>query len=179
MENRTPSSSDPSQPDKKQIKKPRLFCTFQKQNEVFGNLMHSMQNVRSGGFCPPDPPSKKWGIAPNVVCWCMPKTLKVMASAYVLLSVENLKLCHQTIPSQKNRKMKHQVLQILTHPSTKKVYQGSILSLGKGSCWVNVGCRSCESHACQCARCNCVQKKGGAWHQRWCAGECPNLESEG
>ena len=122
-------------------------------------MMHSMQNVRSGGFCPPDPPSKKWGIAPNVVCWCMPKTLKVMASAYVLLSVENLKLCHQTIPSQKNRKMKHQVLQILTHPSTKKVYQGSILSLGKGSCWVNVGCRSCESHACQCARCNCVQKR--------------------
>ena len=130
---------------------------------MFSHLLHAMPawvlSVRSGGFCPPDPPSKKWGIAPNVVCWCMPKTLKVMASAYVLLSVENLKLCHQTIPSQKNRKMKHQVLQILTHPSTKKVYQGSILSLGKGSCWVNVGCRSCESHACQCARCNCVQKR--------------------
>ena len=23
------------------------------------------------------------------------------------------------------------------------------------------------------------KKKGGAWHQRWCAGDCPNLESEG
>ena len=37
------------------------------------------------GLLPPDPHAKKWCMAPNVVCWCMPQTLKVMGSAYVLL----------------------------------------------------------------------------------------------
>ena len=72
------------------------------------HLLHAMPawvlSVRSGGFCPPDPPSKKWCMAPKVVCGCMAQTLKVMGGAYVLQIVENLKFCSQALPSQKNKK---------------------------------------------------------------------------
>ena len=42
-------------------------------------------NVQGATVC-----KKGWCMAPKVVCWCMPKPLKVRDSAYVLLRVENL-----------------------------------------------------------------------------------------